>query len=173
MRPSRNILSLLKCPFLLLMSLYQGSTNRMMATTSPPTNPAIAPPARAALFAEKNPKERLPKKIPRKATPPRRGERIQRADMMSSVSRLILTASVIVFFPSWEAVVDVNCVELTSLGDYIKVRRIELIESNLVSPISESGTFETACSFRRPFTHSQPHHCKEAKRSSRCIYAAF
>src|SRR6266851_4417642 len=128
MRPSRNIRSLLKCPFLRLMSLYQGSTKRMIAMIIPAINPAIAPPARPRLVPDVRPnvppKKRLPKRIPKKATPPSNGERIHKADMISSVSRLMRTDSVIVFFPSWDAIGAVKCVESTTLGDYIKFRRI-------------------------------------------------
>src|SRR3989442_13678426 len=126
MRPSRNILSLLKCPFRRLMSLYQGSTKRMMASAMPATNPIMAPPKSPVRPADAVPKEREPKRMPKKATTPKSGERIQRADMMSSVSRLIRMASVIVFFPSWDAVGAVKYVESTMFGDYIKFRKIEL-----------------------------------------------
>ena len=102
----------------------------MIAMIIPAINPAIAPPKRPILVPDVRPsvppKKRLPKRIPKNATTPRSGERIQRADMMSSVSRLIRTASVMVFLPSWEAVGAVKCVESTTFGDYIKVRKIEL-----------------------------------------------
>src|SRR2546426_5233380 len=130
MRPSRTILSLLKCPFLRLMSLYQGSTKRTMATTMPAINPIMAPPKRPVLPADVLPRKRPPKRMPKNATTPRSGERIHRADMMSSVSRLMRTASVIAFFPSWDAIGAVKCVESTIL-ETIKVRRIELEDSYL------------------------------------------
>src|SRR5216684_8516560 len=146
MRPSRNIRSLLKCPFLRLMSLYQGSTKRMIAMIIPAINPAIAPPARPRLVPDVRPnvppKKRLPKRIPKKATPPSNGERIQRADMMSSVSRLMRTDSVIVFLPSWDAIGAVKCVESATLGDYIKFRRIDLQDSLLKSRSSSLYALE-------------------------------
>jgi hypothetical protein len=101
----------------------------MMATTIPATNPIMAPPKSPVRPADAVPKERLPKRMPKKATTPKSGERIQRADMMSSVSRLIRMASVIVFFPSWDAIGAVKCVESATLGDYIKFRRIYLQDS--------------------------------------------
>ena len=75
----------------------------MIATTMPTTNPTIAPPKSPVLLADEVPKKRPPKRMPKKATAPSRGERIHKADIMSSVSRLIRTASVIMFFPSWDA----------------------------------------------------------------------
>jgi len=75
----------------------------MMATTMPTTNPTMAPPKSPVLPADEEPKKRPPKRIPKKATAPSRGERIHKADIMSSVSRLIRTASVMVFLPSWDA----------------------------------------------------------------------
>ena len=92
----------------------------------PAINPIMAPPKRPVRPADAVPKERLPKRMPKNATTPSSGERIQRADMISSVSRLIRTASVIVFFPNWDAIGAVKFVESTTLRDYIKVRRIEL-----------------------------------------------
>src|SRR2546425_12486981 len=102
------------------MSLYQGSTKRMMAMTIPATNPIMAPPKSPVLPADVVPKKRLPKRIPKNATPPSRGERIHKADIMSSVSRLIRTASMIVFFPSWDAMGAVKFVPSRLTGDYIK-----------------------------------------------------
>jgi hypothetical protein len=95
----------------------------------PATNPIMAPPKSPVRPADAVPKEREPKRMPKNATTPKSGERIQRADMMSSVSRLIRMASVIVFFPSWDAIGAVKCVKSATLVDYIKFRRIDLQDS--------------------------------------------
>src|SRR5713101_1932948 len=124
------------------MSRYQGSTKRMRATIMPATNPIMAPPKRAVLPADDLTKKRLPKRIPKNATPPSNGERIHKADMISSVSRLMRTDSVIVFFPSWDAIGAVKCVESTTLGDYIKFRRIDLQDSLLKSRSSSLYALE-------------------------------
>jgi hypothetical protein len=90
----------------------------MRSTIRPMISPPIAPPRTPEVVDVDAPSKKLPKKIPMNATTPSSGERIQRADMISSVSRRIRIASVMEFFPNCDPVGAVNVNSALELSQY-------------------------------------------------------